>query len=183
MKILCIIRICPKDDFIGWRTMEGWKKVIEADYLFFAEQGEYKWIAGQNIVHRPHCDNFLGKDGVYAVIEGFKNVNYEGYDKIIFCDSDLTIKGNPFVEEFDFGGIQDCDNLRHFSGQCMIFSKWVLDRMLACKRYRQLIEWFCDHQKSVADDTIFSWVCTEFVGGKHLNGYWQHEKMYHLEPK
>lgn len=184
MKILILIRTCPKDDFISFRTMHQWKAAgVKGDYMFFAEEGEYKWIKDEKIHYRPKCDNFLGKDGVYAALEGFKGIDFEGYDKIIFCDADLTIYKSPFDVEFDFGGVQDCDNPRHFSGQCLIFSKWVFDKMRYYHDYPGLITFFVDRLMSVADDTIFSYVCTSYVGGHHLNGYWQHEKMHHLEPK
>jgi hypothetical protein len=184
--VLIIIRICPKDDYIGFRCMETFKATgIDADYLFFAEQGEYKWIKDQKIVYREYCGNFLGKDGVYASVQGFKDINRDHYGKVIFCDSDITVYKNPLDSEFDFGGIQDSENPRHFSGQMLIFSKWLFDKVALHPDYRDLINWFCDNNKSVADDTIFSWVATGYTDNIRAfpGGYWHHEKLHHLEPK
>lgn len=183
-KAIVIIRTYPKDDFIAFRCMETFEATgINADYIFFAEQGEYKWIKDQKILFRPQAGNFGGRTGVEVLVEGLRRIDTAGYDKIIISDSDITVHKNPLDSEFDFGGIQDLDNPRHFSGQMMIFSKWLFDKMINFDGYEAIIQYFLDRiVLHVADDTVISWAVTSWTDNvRCFNGYWTHEKMHHLE--
>jgi hypothetical protein len=168
--------------------------VIDCDVVFFAEdQQGYKWMNlifygktnfRDGILYRPFCDNFGGRSNVILCIEFLKKISTEDYDKVIFCDADIILERNVFDQDFDFGGIRDRNNIRHFSGQFLIFSQWLFDKVIHYERYGELFKIFIDSNQSIADDTIFSYVATAFTE-KTFDfeglGYWRHEKNYHLE--
>lgn len=185
MKILTIIRVYPTDDYIANLCYQSFLKVFpEATYIFFAEEGQYKHIPQDLIKTRGYCCNFGGLNNVVPCIEGLKKIKTDGYDKIIFVDADITLHKSPFDSDFDFGGIMHAGNDRHYSGQFMIFSKWVFDEMLKAD-FAGVFAMFLNEQKSISDDTIFSWVCTELTQNTrdfHNKSYWTHEKLHHLEP-
>lgn len=189
METLVIIRTCKRDDFLAYLAYKSFKNVLDCDVVFFAEEGEggYKWMISKtsgNIVMRPYCDNFGGRSNVILCLEFLKKINTEKYDKVIFSDADIILEKNPFDNEFDFGGIRDENNNRHYSGQFLIFSRWLFDKVIHYERYGELFKIFIDSNLSIADDTIFSYVATAFtenVFNFDKLGYWRHEKLYHLE--
>ena len=165
-KVLVIIRTCQKDDFISYLCYKSFQSVMNADYLFFAEEGEYKWIkeTGEKVLWRAACGNFGGQSGLYVVINGLKVYNIEQYGKIILSDSDITLFKNPLDYQYDFGGIKSATNERHYSGQLLIFSKNIWDKVMQYEHYDKLIKSFVDSGTiDVADDTCMSWVATEYT--------------------
>jgi hypothetical protein len=189
MSTLAIIRVFPVDDWIAYNCFNSLKEVIGCDVVFFAEQGFYKWIGTTNspIVYRRECGNFGGEKGVNTCIDFLTKIDVSKYENIILCDSDITVLKNPLEFEFTFGGIQDINNPRHFSGQFLIFKRWLFEKVLKYDGYNELIDKFVNEgQVDVADDTCLSYVATEYTDNtfdflnKH---FWLHEKLHHLEPK
>lgn len=195
MKVLILIRTYPIDDYISFLCYLSWKRVLpEATFIFFAQDendpppGKYKWIreTGEQIHIRPYCCNFGGRDHVRAYIKGLQDIDTTDYDKIICSDADITVFKNPLVYDFDFGGIQHIDNKRVFSGQCLIFSQSIFDRLVWYRDYEAVFDEFInDGYRSISDDTIFSWLATAWTDKTFdffEKDYWAHEKLHHLEP-
>ena len=200
MKNLVIIRTCLRDDFIAWNCYQSFKNIIpDADYCFFAEQPRncerYKWITqtGENISFRRWVGNMGGVDYALPYIEDLKEFNKttdcfglhtRWYENIIISDADIVLYKNPLEHEFDFGGIQDDTNKRHFSGQLQIYDGCLLEKVLNYPEYPKIVELLLSKNISIADDTLMSWVATMYTD-KVFNffglGYWLHEKLYHLE--
>ncbi|SRR6266496_3071445 len=159
---------------------------MDCDVIFLAEEGDYKWMpkAKRQIIYRPFCDNFGGKSNVITYLEQLKKINTEQYDKIILSDADIVIDKSPLSEKYDFGGILDVNNKRHYSGQLLIFSRWLFDKVLHYENYNDIFKIVDENGYSIADDTIFSYVATAYTenifdfNGK---GFWRHEKYYHVE--
>lgn len=186
MKTLVIIRTCKRDDFISFLAYKSFKIHLDCDIVFFAEEGhDYKWIkkTDAEIVYRPYCDNFGGRSNVITFIEELKHINTEGYDYVIVSDADIHLDKNPLVG-FEFGGIRDENNKRHFSGQLLIYSRDLFDLVLHYKRYAEIFEIFIDTNQSIADDTIMSFIATSYTDNVYDfsgKGYWRHEKLHNLE--
>lgn len=185
MNLLVIIRVYPIDDYIANLCYESFLKIFpDATYIFFAEEGDYKYIPKDKIMTRGYCCNFGGLNNVVPCIEGLKKIKTNGFDNIIFVDADIILHKDPFDSDFDFGGITHIDNPRHYSGQFMIFNKWLFDELLKAD-FAGVFALFLGEQKSISDDTIFSWVATgltDYTRNFHNQGYWTHEKLHHLEP-
>lgn len=201
-KTLVIIRTYPADEYIAMLCRESFEKVVEADYIFFGEPGEYKYIKP---FIRPYCCNFGGRDNVRACIEGLKKIDTSGYDYVIFCDSDITVHKNVFefahyyfsiatgvvtqgvlkyTAHFDFGGIKDVSNDRHYSGQMLIFSREVFHYVVNYNNYDELFASFIYEGLAIADDTIFSFLAlSQTTKTKDFYGlnYWTHKKLHHME--
>lgn len=180
-KVLAIIRTYPADEYIAMLCKESFEKVMEADYIFFGEPGEYKYIKP---FIRPYCCNFGGRDNVRACIEGLKKIDTSGYDYVIFCDSDITVHKNPLDEYFEFGGIKDVTNNNHYSGQMLIFLQSVFNVVVNYGRYEELFTHFIFTGQTIADDTIFSWLASPVAKRvKNFYGlnYWTHKKLHHME--
>lgn len=193
MQTLVIIRTYPVDDYIAYLCYLSFKKVMSCNFIFFAEKGRYKWLTKTNgiFLHRESCVNFGGQLGLNICIDGLSKINVTRYDNIILCDSDITVLRNPLdvkeVVHYEFAGVQDYNNKRHFSGQFLIFSNRVWNKVMKFPNYVWLIESFVKEGiVDVADDTCMSWVATGVTTETynfHELGYWKHEKNYHLEPK
>lgn len=192
-KLLVIIRTCPKDDYISYLCYQSWKKVLpNATVIFFAEDegdiDQYKWIPQTDcsIIMRPFCDNFGGRSNVITCVEWLKKIYTAWYDYIAFCDADITLLKNPFDEYFDFGGVKDVNNPRHYSGQLLLFKQGLFNDILHYDKYEELYEQFINENISILDDTIFSYLATEGtdkVRDFYKTDYWRHEKLHNLEPK
>lgn len=195
MKLLIIIRTYPIDDYISYLCYQSFKKIYpDAKYIFFAQNendpppGKYKWIreTSEEILFRPYCCNFGGRDHVRNYVKGLKYIDTSGYDKIICSDADITVKKNVFEHEFEFGGIKHFDYDRLYSGQFLIFSKDIFDKIVAYELYEQLFQHFIDNNMSISDDMIFSWIATFWTDKTfdfYEKNYWAHEKLHHLENK
>ncbi len=187
-RTLVIIRTCLRDDNIAYLCYHSFKQVMDADYLFFAEQADYKWISitGVPIIYRDCYDNFGGQIGLHGFIKEASLIDVSKYDTVIVSDSDITMLKNPLQLNFEFGGVKSETNERHYSGQLLIYSNEVWNRVMSYTKYNELIEKFVNSGTiDVADDTCMSWVATEFTNDTfdfHEKGYWIHEKNYHLEP-
>ena len=186
MKTLVIIRTCKRDDFISYLCYKSFVIHLDCDVIFFAEEGEYKWIpkANQQIIYRPFCDNFGGKSNVITYLEQLKKINTEEYDKVILSDADIILDRNPFENEFDFGGIEDVNNPLHYSGQLLIFSRWLFDKVLHYEKYNEVFELIDANGYSIADDTVLSFVATAYsenVFDFNGKGFWRHDKYHHVE--
>jgi hypothetical protein len=192
--ILIIIRTYPVDDFISYLCYRSWKAVLpDAKFIFFCQNetdpppGKYKCIAmtGEQMLIRPYCCNFGGRDHVRAYIDGLKKIDTTGYDKIACCDADVTMIKNPFEHEFDFAGISHYGYTRLYSGQLLMFDKKIFDRVVGYTGYEELFEQFIkDGYRSISDDTIISWLVTEWgvkVFDFFEKNYWHHYKLHHLE--
>ena len=181
---LIIIRCCPKDDELAYRCYTTFKDTgIEAEYLFFAENGKYPLCiqTKENFYFRPWMDNFCGRSNVIPYIEHLRKIDVSIYDMIILSDADIIVNKNPLDHHFDFGGIRDATNHRHFSGQMLIFSKSIFTRLMTYDRYEETMEYFINNTNySIVDDTILSWVATEDknITTFDFNGlnYWVHTK-------
>ncbi len=186
MRVLVIIRTFPKDDFITKLCHDSFKNIMDCDILFFAEKGEYKWININAAILRDSCSNFGGQAGLYNCVDNLKYLDVEKYDKIILSDSDITMLKNPLDYDFDFGGIQSATHNWHYSGQLLIYSKWLWDKVMGYEKYDRLIDIFVKSGTiDVADDTCMSWVATDYTDNVFdFSGleYWRHEKLHHLEP-
>lgn len=193
--VLILIRTYPTDDYISYLCYLSWKKVLpDAKYIFFAQdendppQGKYKWIreTGEEIYIRPYCCNFGGRDNVRAYIQGLKGLDFTGYDKIICSDADITVHKNPMENDFEFAGVQHQGNERVYSGQCLIFDGKLFEWIVSYPYYEKLFDEFInDGYRSISDDTIFSWLATAWTDKTfdfYNKGYWDHEKLHHLEP-
>jgi len=194
MKTLIIIRTYPVDDYISYLCYLSWKKVLpDAKFIFFAQNendpppGKYKWIVetGEDILIRGYCCNFGGRSHVEAYIEGLKRIDVSGYDKIICSDADITVHKNPLEHDFEFGGVRHVGNERVYSGQCLIFSRWVFQKLIQYPHYESLFnEFINDGYRSISDDTIFSWLATSWTDktfGFWDKDYWSHDKFYYLK--
>ncbi len=189
MKILVIIRTFPKDDFISYLCYKSFQKVLKdrnVQYLFFAERGNYNWILKTNetILYRNEVANFGGRSGVECCIKWLSKLNYETYDKVIFSDADIILNKDPLEFDYQIGGVQDLTNKRHFSGQLIIYDRWLFEKVLNYQGYENLYNHFLENNISIADDTIMSWVATEYTDKTknfYEQDYWTHEKLNHLE--
>lgn len=186
MKALVIIRTYELDDYISFLCYQSFLKALpKANYIFFAQEGEYKYIPKELILIRPYCCNFGGRSNVLACLEGLKLINTKGYDKIIFSDADIILHKNPLKEQFQFAGLKSHDNDWHYSGQMLLFTKKAFDYVVNYEGYNTLFDEFINHNRSISDDTIFSWVATNATKETfdfNNKGYWTHEKLHHLEP-
>lgn len=197
MKPLVIIRVYPIDDWIAFNCYSSFKKVLpEADYIFFAQssedppKGSYKWITsviGAKILIRPYCCNFGGRDHVRACVEGLKMIDLVRYSKVIFSDADIVVHKNPLDEDFEFGGIRSTYNDWHYSGQMLIFDRWLFEEVVWYD-HENVFNDFLERGVSISDDTIFSWIALTYCGESDTKnfwnlGYWEHAKLHELEPK
>jgi hypothetical protein len=194
MKALIIIRTYPIDDYISYLCYQSFKRFYpNAKYIFFAQNendpppGKYYWITqtGEEILIRPYCCNFGGKSHVEGYVEGLKKIDTTGFDKIVCSDADITILKDIFENDFDLGGVKHFDYDRLYSGQLLIFSKEIFDRIVAYPDYPKLYDYFIENGLSISDDMIFSWLATEWTEKRfdfYNKGYWNHEKLHHLEP-
>ena len=106
-------------------------------------------------------------------------LNIKNYDYIILSDSDIQLLKNPLEQDFEFGGIQDKNNPRHFSGQMLIFKKELFERVLEYKNVYALTEELISKNISIADDTVLSWIATEYTNKTYDfydKDYWIHSK-------
>lgn len=188
MKTLVIIRTFPGDDYLAYLCYLSFRKVMSCDFIFFAEHGEYKWLkkARGKFIFRDGCGNFGGQLGVRNCINYLRNVDVKFYDKIIFSDSDITMLKDPLHIGCEFGGIRDHRNQYHYSGQLLIYSKKIWNKVISYTGYSELIDKFVEAGIDVADDSIMSYVALLFANTVYSypkDQYWVHEKNYHLEPK
>jgi len=180
MKVLILIRVCPRDQELAARCERTFEKVIKkCDIRWFAEEGEYKLWTFSPFIWHPFFDNYGGRDYVLPFIEELKKLNVRNYDYIILTDSDIQLLKNPLEQDFEFGGIQDQNNLRHFSGQMLIFKRELFEKVLAYKDIYKLTEELIEKNISIADDTILSWIATEYTNKTYNfydQDYWIHSK-------
>lgn len=190
MKTLVIIRTCKRDDFLAWYAAKTFKGVMDCDIIFFADRGEkddvddYRWIDKDRTHYREFCSNFGGLGYFWPMLRGLKRIDTAGYDKVIFSDADIIVHKSPLENDFEFGGVQQVGNPRHYSGQMLIFSRWIFDELIAYDNWEMVAKIIEDNGWGVADDTMFSFVATELTdktfdfNGK---GYWTHDKRFDLE--
>lgn len=189
-RILLIIRSCKRDDFIARLCYDSWIDVLpDADYLFFLENGEYKYVPKDvQVSYRRSCDNFGGRANAVPFIEDLKKIDTKPYDFICVCDADVIMYKNPFDNDYDFnfGGWGDDNNPRHFSGQLMIWKRDLFNSVVKFPFIEDAVNEMIKKGISIADDTILSYIATMFTEDVfRFNGleYWVHEKRYDLEPK
>lgn len=190
MKILIIIKVCQRDDFIAWHSYNSFKeKYPKAHFIFFAEDHvSYHWIHKpmEMIIYRPYRSNLGGWDYARPFIEDLKVINTEGFDKVILSDADIVLKKDVLYFNYDMGGIQHQseEKERHFSGQLMIFNKWLFDLVVNYSDYQGIKDDIIRRNWGVADDTMMSLVALKYTNNTfnffELD-YWDHEKRFHLE--
>lgn len=192
MKILAIIRTFPADDYIAYLCYQSFKKVIGCDFIFFAEHGEYKWLSKADGVFMFHDSfgNYGGQLGLNGCINELSKIKTDAYDYVILVDSDIIMVKNPLsvlsTIDFEFGGIMDFNNHRHYSGQLLIFSEAVWRKVITYPNYDWVMDNFLKDGTDIADDTCLSWVATgeiQNIFSFPKDVYWRHEKLHHLEPK
>lgn len=187
-RALVIIRTCLRDDFLSLMCYGSFKHLkLDADYIFFCESSQYKWInqLGVTMLYRSNCDNFGGRTNVIPYLKDLKLINTDGYEYVLVADADLIMNKNPLDEGFSFGGIRDDNNNRHYSGQLLIFKKELFDTIVSFDDFVSTIDEMIKKEINIADDTVISYVATGITDDvrvfNELN-YWEHTKMYHLEP-
>lgn len=191
MNTLVIIRTCRRDDFISWLAYKTFKDVGAGDkFIFYAEEkqkDEYRWITktGEEIFWREHCSNFGGRSNLKIFLKGLRQIDTTGYDYVIVSDSDIIMEKNPFDgNEFELGGVQQAGNPRHFSGQLIIYSGKLFQKVIHYPEYDILMEQMIRDNYSIADDTVMTWIATMYTDktfdfdGKE---YWRHVKLQYME--
>lgn len=180
---LIIIRVCKRDEIIALRCYYSFIKYIpNIEIIIFAEEDEYNTFGDSefNMWYHTSYDNYGGRDNIIPYIEYLKKFNFIiNFDYTIVVDSDIELLKNPLDEEFEFGGIQDKDNVRHFSGQLLIFRSNLLKKVLEYENIYELTEELISKKISIADDTVLSYIATEYTN-KTRNffekEYWIHSK-------
>ena len=182
MDNLIIIRVCKRDELIALRCHKSFlEKIPNIEIIIFAEDDDYNTFGDSefNMWYHPSYDNYGGRGNVIPYIKKLKEIKIRNYKYVVIVDSDIQILKNPLEHEFDFGGIQDDNNKRHFSGQLLIFKSELLQKVLTYEKVYELTEDFVNKNISVADDTILSWIATEYTTNTYnfLNqNYWIHSK-------
>ena len=192
MRTLTLIRTCPKDEELAIRCYVSFKRKAKCDVVFFAERPVEDYSKSDILrvfaptMYRPKFDNFGGRDNVIPYLEELKRVNVDNYDYIILSDSDIQILKDPIDEDFDFGGIQDFNNFRHFSGQLLIFKTEIFKKVLEYELIYELTEELIEKGISIADDTVISWIATEYTNNTRNffeKDYWIHSKRFNVRYK
>lgn len=186
-----IIRLYPKDDYIGRLCIESWLKAgYEGEIILYREPGKYKWTENiGTVIERGEVANFGGQLGANMMRSIFKLLNVNDKDVVISCDTDLIISENP-LKYFDCdlmgkGGYNDMFKFVHISGQCMIFSGRLINEIKKETDLEFQIRWHEMDKLSISinDDTYFSYFAhINKFNVKTIKYKWIHDKLHHLEP-
>ena len=182
---LIIIRTCPRDEKLAMRCYKTFQDCgIEGEYIFFAEEGEYKEIINHKVFYHPGCNNFGGRLNVVAYLEYLNRLKDElnlfTYDTVVISDSDIIIIKNFLPVNCDYGGVQDKNNPNHFSGQLLVMKSYILMDILDYKDIYGLTEDMIGKGLDIADDTVFGEIAAKYTDEKcafEEDSYWIHTKI------
>src|SRR3990167_11120066 len=187
------IKAYDKDDYIARLCYESWMLAgYEGEVIFYCQRKcphptynlEYvpKWIAGigRHIFHDNLVSNFGGTDGVNALLEGLRQIDFKVDDYVITCDTDIVIKKNPLdllSNDHDFAGTGDklVGGFVHISGQLQIIKGWLLREILKDKKDNadQTANAMIKLGLGVCDDTYMSYRISQYRAMvKIFKGLW-----------
>lgn len=181
-----LIRICPRDDYIGRLAYESLKMYYpDATYGFLAERGDYKYIT-EKVYWREKCDNFGGQHGAKVLLQSMRDthLNPKDSDVIFLVDSDIVMFTHlgDGIYDVDHGGVYGIGRwgLGHVSGQFQILSGRFFNFLTSMEHLD-----FCRHIDEmllkgidIADDTVFSYISDKHgMRKRHIHG-WVHYKFF-----
>lgn len=198
------IRTYDKDDYLARLCYESWKLAgYEGEVIFYCQRKcphptydrEYvpNWIEGigRHIFHDNLVSNFGGTDGVNALLEGLRQIDFKEDDYVITCDTDVVIKRNPleFIDSYTgFAGTGDhvSGGLIHISGQLQIIKGSVLKEIVKDTKDHvdQTGNAMIKFGLGICDDTYMSYRAFQLKANIFLfKNLWVHTKCYQYEPR
>jgi hypothetical protein len=187
----CIIRTCPKDDFISRLCYESFKRFDFIDkYYFLCEDGKYWHIKDLEaiLIYRKEVANFGGQSGARVLFDCLKQIDFNDKDNVFIVDSDVVLFENPmqYLTDYEHAGVGGIvDGMVHVSGQVQIVKGYLASKFkyLSYDDISLIVEEMIVNNKSVNDDTVISYITDKMKCKKVLlneHNLWVHYKFYDM---